>query len=144
MWSIVNRVWGKYLADFKTDGALFYSKDNGIGYKVGATFSSFECNGNIISFTVNRALSEEYKMPFAMCIDFTGGKTSAVPPINLFTLKGKDFTVNTMTGPGMKDGEVNTFVSGGAITAQGYASIAVTNPYRSFLLYSMEDPFTVA
>lgn len=42
MWAICNRVLFKYLADFKTDGALFYSKTNGVGYKVGATFSSYE------------------------------------------------------------------------------------------------------
>lgn len=42
MYNIFNRVLFKYLADFKTDGALFYSKANGVGYKVGATFSSFE------------------------------------------------------------------------------------------------------
>ena len=113
MWAIVNRVWSKFLADFKTDGALFYSKTNGVGYKVGASFSSYEFAGNIVSFTVNRALTREYRMPFAMCIDFTGGKTDAKAPLNLYTLKGKDFTVNTMTGPGMKDGEVNTMVSGG-------------------------------
>lgn len=141
MWGIFNRVLSKLLADRRTDGALFYSKENGIGYKIGATFSSYEFGGNILSFTANRALSLEYKMPFAMCIDFTGGKTNAVPPINLFTLKGKDFTFNTLTGTGMKDGEVSTLVSGGAMSAQGYASIAVTNPYRSFLLYSMENTY---
>lgn len=42
MWAIFNRVLFKYLADFKTDGALFYSKTNGVGYKVGATFTSYE------------------------------------------------------------------------------------------------------
>lgn len=42
MYAIFNRVLFKYLADFKTDGALFYSKANGVGYKVGATFSSYE------------------------------------------------------------------------------------------------------
>lgn len=141
MWTIFNRVLFKFLADFKTDGALFYSKTNGIGYKVGATFSSYEFAGNTVSFTVNRALTREYTMPFAMCIDFTGGKTNANPPVNLYTLKGKDLIFNTLKGVGMEDGEVASMVAGGAMTAQGYASIAVTNPYRSFLLYSMENPY---
>ena len=131
----------KYLVDFKTDGALFYSKANGIGYKVGASFSSYEFAGNTISFTVNRALTREYKMPFAMCIDFTGGKTSAKPPISLYTLKGKDLIFNTLQGVGEVDGNVSTLVAGSAMTAQGYASVAVTNPYKSFLLYSMETPY---
>ena len=34
-----------------------------------------------------------------------------------------------------------SFAAGGAITAQGYASIAVTNPYKSFLLYSTETAY---
>lgn len=97
--------------------------------------------GNTISFTVNRALTREYKMPFAMCIDFTGGKTGAKPPVNLYTLKGKDLIFNTLRGVGIEDGDVASMVAGGAMTAQGYASIAVTNPYRSFLLYSMETPY---
>lgn len=140
-WAIFNRVLAKYLADFRTDGALFYSKANGIGYKVGATFSSYEFAGNIISFTVNRALTREYNMPFAMCIDFTGSRTNGHPPISLYTLKGKDLIFNTLKGVGMEDGDVATMVAGGAITAQGYASVAVANPYRSFLLYSTETAY---
>jgi hypothetical protein len=139
MWAIFNKTIFKFLADMKTDGALFYSKDNGIGYKVGATFTSYEWAGNTISFTVNRALTREYNMPFAMCIDFTGQKGQA--PINLYTFKGKDFILNTLQGVGEKDGEVSTLVSGSAMTVQGYASIAVTNPYRSFLLYSTEQAY---
>lgn len=36
---------------------------------------------NTITFKVDRTLTREYIMPFAMCLDFTGGKTSATPPI---------------------------------------------------------------
>lgn len=104
----------KYLADFKTDGALFYSKSNGGSYyTVGATFDSYNFAGNTISFKPDRALTREYRMPFAMCIDFTAGKTGAVPPIALYTLKGKDIVFNTLRGPGMEDGDVSTMVSGG-------------------------------
>lgn len=140
-WAIFNRRLAKYLEEFKTDGTLFYSKANGVGYKVGATFSSYEFAGNTISFTVNRALTREYKLPFAMCIDFTGGRTGSTAPINLYTLKGKDLVFNTLQGVGERDGEVSTLVAGSAMTAQGYASIAVTNPYRSFLLYSTETVY---
>lgn len=76
-----------------------------------------------------------------MCIDFTGGKTNSNAPINLYTLKGKDLVFNTLQGVGERDGEVSTLVAGSAMTAQGYASIAVTNPYRSFLLYSTETVY---
>lgn len=42
MWAIFNRVLFKYLADFKTDGAYLYSKQDGKYYKVGSTFSAYE------------------------------------------------------------------------------------------------------
>lgn len=76
-----------------------------------------------------------------MCIDFTGGKTGGNAPINLYTLKGKDLIFNTLQGVGEVDGPVSTLVAGSAMTAQGYASVAVTNPYKSFLLYSTETAY---
>lgn len=142
MYAIWNRVLLKEIKDLKTDGQLFYSKANGgQGYKIGATFTTYEFNGNFLSATVNRALTREYKMPFAMCIDFTGSTVGNKAPISLYTLKGKDLIFNTLKGVGMEDGEVSTMVAGGAMTAQGYASVAVANPYRSFLLYSTENVY---
>ncbi len=48
---------------------------------------------------------------------------------------------NTLRGAGIEDGDISTLVSGGAMTIQGYAAVMVANPYRSFLLYSMETPY---
>jgi len=142
MSAIANRVLMKYLQDFHTDGALFYSKVNGGSYyKVGATFNSYEFNGNTISFKVDRTLTREYKMPFAMCIDFTGGKTSATPPISLFSLKGKDLMISELAGPGYGHSQISTLVAGGAKVAMGYGGIAVFNPYKSYLLYSTESVY---
>ena len=50
MMAIVNKVLMAHLKDFKTDGALFYSKVNGGSYyKVGASFSSYEFNGKYVA-----------------------------------------------------------------------------------------------
>ncbi|MCF0114377.1 MAG: hypothetical protein HUJ56_03410 [Erysipelotrichaceae bacterium] len=120
MMTIINRVLMKYLQDFKSDNTLFYSKVNGGSrYKVGASFSSYEFNGNSISFKQDRTLTREYPMPFAMCLDFTGGKVSATPPIQLFSLKGKDLMVSKLHGPGYGESVVSTMVAGGAMTAMG-------------------------
>ena len=54
---------------------------------------------NVISFKADKTLSREYNMPFGMCIDFTGGKTSATPPIQCFSLKGKDYMPSSLDGP---------------------------------------------
>lgn len=139
MMNIVNRVLANYLKGLGTDGALFYSKVNGgTRYKIGASFSSYEFNSNIISFKADKTLSREYNTPFAMCLDFTGGKTNGQPPIGLFTLMGKDYMPSSLDGPGYGVEKVSTMTAGGAKTIMGYASIAVFNPYKSFLLWCEE------
>ena len=55
-------------------------------------------------------------MPFAMCLDFTGGKTSATPPISLFSLKGKDLMLSKLHGPGYGQEIVSTMVAGGKLS----------------------------
>lgn len=99
MSAIINRVLLQHLQDFKTDGSFFYSKVDGNNYKVGATFNSYEYNGNILSFRTDRTLTREYPMPFAMCIDFSGNKSNGNPAIQKFSLKGKDYMPFRLDGP---------------------------------------------
>jgi hypothetical protein len=141
--AIVQNVLGEYLSNRQTDGAYLWSKGGEGKYiKVGATFDSYEWGGNVISFKVDRTLSREYLEPFAMCIDLTTGKTSAQPPIAMYTLKGKDFVFNEVLGVGGRsggdNGVVSTPVAGGMMTIHGYAGIAVYNPYRSFIIRVQE------
>ena len=75
---------------------------------------------NTITFKVDRTLTREYPMPFAMCIDFTGGKTSATPPISLFSLKGKDLMLSKLHGPGYGEEIVSTMVAGGGFHCATY------------------------
>lgn len=49
-------------------------------------------------FKVDRTLSREFQDPYFMCLDLTTGKTSAQPPIQMFSLKGKDFIFNEVLG----------------------------------------------
>lgn len=140
--AIVQSVLSSWLEN-KTDGAYLWSKGGEGKYiKVGATFDSYEWMGNVISFKVDRTLSREYLEPFAMCIDLTTGKTSAQPPIAMYTLKGKDFVFNEVLGVGGRsggdNGVVSTPVAGGMMTIHGYAGVAVYNPYRSFIIRVQE------
>lgn len=118
-WGIVQNVLGSYLSNRKTDGAYLWSKGSGEGkyVKVGATFDSYEWGGNTVSFKVDRTLSREYSDPYFLCIDLTTGKTSAQPPVQMYTLKGGDYMTYDMYGPGGKDGlssgVVQTPVAGG-------------------------------
>lgn len=117
-WAIVQRVLGAYLADRKTDGAYLWSNGGqGKFIKVGATFDSYEFGGNVISFKADRTLTREFMEPYFLCLDVTTGKTSAQPPIQMFTLKGGDYMTYDMFGPGLRDGlssgVVSTPVAGG-------------------------------
>lgn len=138
-WSIVQRVLGEYLANRRTDGAYLWSSQGaGKFVKVGNTFDAYEWGGNKIVFKVDRTLSREFQDPYFMCLDLTTGKTSAQPPIQMFSLKGKDYIFNEVLGVGGRtggdSGVVSSPVAGGLMTIHGYAGVGVFNPYRSFIL----------
>lgn len=98
-WSVVQRVLGSYLANRQTDGAYLWSNQGEGKYiKVGATFDAYEWGGNTIVFKVDRTLSREFSDPYFLCVDLTTGKTSAQPPIMMFSLKGKDYVFNEVLG----------------------------------------------
>lgn len=140
MWSLIQLVLGDYLARFKTVDTLLYSKAANDYVKVGATFNSYEFGGNTISFKVDRTFSREYgfEKAYALCLDLTADKTSAEPPIQLFTLKNGDFISNKYLGVGGEDGlssgVVSSPVAGSKLINWGYSGIGVFNPYRSFIL----------
>ena len=99
MWGIVQNVLGNYLADRKADGAYLWSNSGEGKYvKVGNTFDAYTWGGNTIVFKVDRTLSREFMEPYALCLDLTTGKTSAQPPIAMYSLKGKDFILNEVLG----------------------------------------------
>jgi hypothetical protein len=73
-----------------------------------------------------------------LCLDLTADKTSAQPPIAMFSLKGKDFISNKISGvggfDGVSSGEVSMPIAGSKLINWGYSGVAVFNPYRSFIL----------
>lgn len=140
MWYLVQKTLLSFLADFKTDGAFMWSQAAGKYVSVGNTFDSYEYGGNEISFKVDRTFSREYgyEKAFAVCLDLTADKTSAQPPIAMYTLKNGDFISNKIAGvgglSGTDSGVVSSPVAGSKLVNHGYAGIAVFNPYRSFIL----------
>lgn len=140
MWNLIQLVLGNYLASFKTVDTLLYSKAANDYVKVGTTYNSYEMGGNTITFKVDRTFSREYgnDKGYAMCIDLTADKTSAEPPIQMFTLKGGDFISNKYLGvgglDGLSSGVVSSPVAGSKLINWGYSGVGVFNPYRSFIL----------
>ena len=64
----------------------------------------------------------------------TSDKATGMAPIQMFTLKDKVFTENTLTGVGVKSGEVATSVAGQKYIVSGYAGVGCLNPYRAYIL----------
>ena len=124
-----------YLAQYHTDGTYLWSmKANGY-VEVGARgFDTYRWMGNEITFSREFGMEKGY----AIAIDLTGDKTSAQPPIGLFTLKGGDMMQSFIKGvgglTGLESGEVSTPVAGAKRIMWGYSSLALFNPYKSYVL----------
>lgn len=143
LWEDVQVTLGDYLANYRTDGTYLYSKNQNKGFggyvKVGATFDTYEFSGNQISFVCDRSLSREYPdKGYGVCIDLTADKTTGTPALAKFTLTGKDFITNKITGIGGYDGktsgEVASNVAGSKLVMHTYAAVAAFTPYRSAIL----------
>jgi len=140
-WQDLYRVLGDYLAQFHTDGTYLWSMKANDYVSVGAKgFDSYNYAGNTITFKVDRAMTLEYgsEKGYALALDLTADKTSAQPPIAMFSLKGGDMISNKYVGvgglDGLSSGEVASPVAGSKRILWGYSGIAVFNPYRSAIL----------
>jgi hypothetical protein len=139
-WYLVQDALSEFLAHNHTDGTYLWSMKAGDYVKVGAKYNSYEYGGNTIVFSVDRTFSREYGYDkgYALCLDLTADKSSAQPPIAMFTLKGGDFITNKVLGVGgengLSSGIVSTPVAGSKLINWGYSGVAVFNPYRSFIL----------
>jgi len=140
LWYQVGQVLETYLAQYHTDGTFMWSMKANDYVSVGAKgFDTYNWQGNQVSFIVDRALTYEYPgKGYGIALDLTGDKTSAQPPIACFTLKGGDMMTSYLKGvgglSGLESGEVSTPVAGAKRVMWGYSSIAVFNPYRSYVL----------
>ena len=140
LWQDVQITLAAFLASHKVIESFMWSKQANNYVKVGGTFQTYEFGGNSVSFKVDRTFSIEYGMNkgFGMCLDLTADKTSAQPPIAMFTLKGADFVTNKFPGvgglDGISSGVVSSPVAGSKLINWGYSGIGVFNPYRSFIL----------
>jgi hypothetical protein len=112
------------------------------GYvEVGAKgYDTYRYMGNEISFKVDRTFSREfgYDKGYALALDLTADRSGNQPPIGLFTLKGGDMMSAYLKGPGgltgLESGEVSTPVAGAKRILWGYSSLALFNPYRSYII----------
>ena len=140
-WQDIQDVLETYLSQYHTDGTFMWSMKANDYVSVGAAaFDTYRYAGNEISFKVDRTFSREfgYQKGYMLALDLTADKTSAQPPIALFTLKGGDMISNTYIGVGglngLTSGEVSSPVAGSKLIMWGYSSLAVFNPYRSYIM----------
>lgn len=134
MWREMQMVCAKFLADNRVDQQYLYSQFEGKKIKVGATYGAFEWGGNTVIFKVDRALSNEYPTKgYGIMLDMTPNTNNGDAPLQAFTLRDKAFVENTLTGPGIKNGDVATAVAGQKFIVSGYCGLGVMNPYRSYV-----------
>lgn len=76
---------------------------------------------NSISFTLDRALTEEFgDKGYGIIVDLTSGAESGTPAMGMFTVDNKQFIENTISGVGgKKSGEVATRVAGSTKVIMG-------------------------
>ena len=140
-WYDLQDILDTYLAQYHTDGTYLWSMKANDYVSVGAKgFDTYRYGGNEISFKVDRTFSREYgyEKGYALALDLTADKTSAQPPIAMFTLKGGDMISNKYVGVGglngLSSGEVSSPVAGSKKIIWGYSGIACFNPYKSYIL----------
>ena len=141
-WYDFQKVADQWLSQYQTDGTYLWSqKANGyiaIGPDKG--YNTYNYGGNSITFRVDRTFSKEYgyEKGYCLALDLTADKTSAQPPIAMFSLKGRDMITNKYVGVGGLDGGtsgvVSSPVAGSKRIIWGYSGVAVFNPYRSAVL----------
>lgn len=137
LYAQITQVLGDYLAKFHTDGTFMYSmqangyvKVNPLGY------DSYNYLGNTITFTQDRALTEEFgDKGYGIMVDLTSGAESGTPAVSMFTVNNSQFIENTISGVGgKKSGEVASRVAASHKTIMGVAAVAIFNPYRSYII----------
>jgi len=140
-WYQIQDLLENKLAQYHTDGTVFWSMKAGQYVTVGAPgFDTYRWGGNEVTFKVDRTFSREYgyEKGYFLCLDLTADKTSAQPPIAMFTLKGGNMISNTLEGVGKEDGLSSGLVASPVAATQkiiwGYAGVAVFNPYRSYII----------
>jgi len=145
---IVNeRLWfqiGKVMkADLRfispAEGSYFWSKQSNSKVKVGAQFDTYTFQGNSISFTVDRTLSQEYPdYGYGFCIDMSPDISTGRPNMATFTLDGAEMLSGTLNGmggqTGRESGQIATSIHGSSYHLLGYSGVVVFNPYKSAII----------
>lgn len=100
-WYDLGDILDTYLSQYHTDGTYLWSMKANDYVSVGAKgFDSFNWQGNTVSFKVDRTFSREfgYQKGYMLALDLTADKTSAQPPLAMFTLRNGDMISNKYIG----------------------------------------------
>lgn len=139
-WNKFNKLMKNDLRFVAQDGAYFWSKEKGGEVKVGATFSSYEFAGNVITIMVNQSLSQEYTdRAYAILLDTGKDAISGRPNIAMFTLEGSEMISGNINGLGGASGkesgiDISSSIHGSSYHLIGYSGAVVFNPYKSVIL----------
>jgi len=131
---------GDALMDYtvaRTTGNTFlYSESEG-KVDIGATFASFEYQGNKMVFMIDLALTQEHpNYGYGIMLDMAPDANGR-PAVQSFTLEGSEMLTGIVPGLGNKDGKTSGIIATGLTGTEfhiaGYSGIGLFNPYRSHI-----------
>jgi hypothetical protein len=138
-WNKFNKLMANDLRWKSLDESRFYSKEKGGFVKVGNSYSSYEFAGNVVTFMVNKALSEEYHdRAYAVMVDVGKDQVSGRPNLAMFTLEGSEMISGNINGlggaNGKESGEIQTSTHGSSYHLISYSGAVIFNPYKSVII----------
>ena len=124
------------LRDFAQLGAWYYTRDKN-EVNVGANFQQYHYNHNYLTFTIDEALTKEYR-DFGYLVFLDTSLINGKANVQTFTLKGREMLTGTLRGLGGADGrssgDIATPIDGSEMHIMGYSGIVVFNPYAGFIM----------
>lgn len=140
MWNQVQAAMRDYLQRWNPCASLIWNQNKGEYDHVGTTFQSFEANGNVITFKVDRALTREFGAKgYGVFIDLTHDLSTGKAAVQAFTLKNGDMINSEYLGvggrSGLASGYISSTVAGSKYVILGYSGIGVFAPYRSAIMF---------
>ena len=139
MWHDIQSMGMKTAYAWKEVASTMWSKAADGFVKLGATFSTFEIEGNEVTFKVDNALCIEYpNKGFAMMLNVTPDELKGRPAVECFSLMNKEFQTNFLPGVGgengMSAGAVSSPLAATTYINWGYTGIGVYMPFLSAML----------
>lgn len=99
LWQEIQETMSAWIRDWKTVGTFVFSKAANGYVNIGATYNSYQINGNTVTFMLDRSFDIEYpNRKFGLFLDLNSDAKSGKPALAFFTFKNGEFIHNIIRG----------------------------------------------